>query len=127
MKALPATILLFATIFCLLSSCTNYKAKLEVEVTDTTGESIEKAYVYLLTEENAREFQMGKDKEPAYYDLDSTMKNGTVKMKIKEMSPIYGMVSKRGYYYEEFLVESPLENKSKNKITIELTPVTKGR
>lgn len=105
------------------TSCVKYKAKIIVEVTDSSDNKLKKAYVLLLTEEHAREFEKGVEEEPNYYKMDSTSSNGTVQFKLKNEEPIYGIVAKEGYYYQEFYIAEPLDNKSKNKIVVKLGEV----
>ena len=119
MKNIFISILVCATIG-LVSSCTNYKAKLIIEVKDSSDKTLARANVILLKEDKAREFEKGVVGYPDYYKIDSTSSNGIVRMKITNDEPIYGLVGKSGYYYEEFYIESPLSNKSKNKIIVKL-------
>lgn len=104
-------------------SCTKYKATLVVEVTDTLNNPIDKAEVYLMEESEARDFEMGLKQEPNTYFSGSTMSDGTTKIKITDMQPIFGIVAKQGYYYKEFYIEKPLKLRSKSKIIVKLVPM----
>lgn len=114
------TTVAIGSLIVLATSCNNYKAKLFVNVTDSSNKTIERAYVALLTEDKAREFEKGVDKQPDAYLLDSTSSAGKARLKIKADEPIYGLVAKEGYYTIQFYIENPLDNKSKNEITIKL-------
>jgi len=107
------------------ASCSKYKATLQVTVTDTLDKKLENVEVYLMTEKNAKEFQMGNASEPKSYSSGKTDADGKVKIKIIEMEPIFGLAYKDGYYYEQFYIDKALDLKSKNNINVKLTPVNK--
>jgi hypothetical protein len=108
--------------FAGFASCSKYKAKLQVTVTDTLNKKLENVEVYLMTEQNAKEFQMGNVSEPKSYFSGKTSSDGLIKIIITDMTPIYGFVYKEGFYSEEFYIETPLDNKSKDNISVKLTP-----
>jgi hypothetical protein len=113
-------ILTLVTSILSFASCSKYKATLQVTVTDTLDSKIEKADVYLMSEENAKAFQMGISNGTTEYFSGKTNADGVIPIKITEMNPIYGVVYKDGYYYEQFFVQKPLINRSKNNITVKL-------
>jgi len=115
--AIIATVVGFA-------SCSKYKAKLQVTVTDTLNKKLENVDVYLMTEQNAKDFQMGIVSEPKSYFSGKTSSDGVIKITITDMTSVYGLVYKDGYYSEEFYIATPLDNKSKDNISVKLTPNT---
>ena len=113
-------ILTLVTAIFSFASCSKYKATLQVTVTDTLNSKIEKADVYLMSEDNAKAFQMGISNGTTEYFSGKTNADGLISIKITEMNPIYGVVYKDGYYYQQFYVQNPLTYKSKNNIAVKL-------
>ena len=104
-------------------SCSKYKAKLTVVVTDSSNNKVNDASVFLFDEKDARSFMMGTgSSENAFYS-GTTNSEGSITIKVKEMIPIYGFIRKTGYYDKEFFIDKPLDLKSKNKIKVILAPI----
>ena len=104
-------------------SCSKYKAKLTVVVTDSSNKKMDEAYVYLFEEKDARSFMMGNGTSDNSFFSGTTNSEGSITIKVKEMIPIYGFIRKSGYYDKEFFIDKPLDLKSKNKIKVILAPV----